>query len=194
MRLNTMSLRAVLASEIRRSFAPLRMKADRIMMRADRIRVRADRVRMTADRVRMRADRIRVRADSEGTKLERPLNAVRKTLGMQRWLRGIRIKARNETGMSFVCIKKNAGALLPLRGTWRQRRNETGMSFRIRSDSRIPFFVLYFSGTKLECPLESIKARGTNPNTNPKNAETNPTLCARIKQLEVLDHSLQVLS
>jgi hypothetical protein len=46
-------------------------------------------------------------------------------------------------------------------------RNETGMSFRIRGDTDFPFFVLYFSGTKLECPLESIKPRGTNPNTKP---------------------------
>jgi hypothetical protein len=55
-------------------------------------------------------------------------------------------------------------------------RNETGMSFRIRAASGKPFFVPYFRGTKLECPLESIKARGTNPNTNPNYGGTNPTM------------------
>jgi len=46
-------------------------------------------------------------------------------------------------------------------------RNETGMPFRISGDRRLTFFVLFFSQTKLECLLESIKARGSNPISKP---------------------------
>jgi hypothetical protein len=59
-------------------------------------------------------------------------------------------------------------------GFVRQRRNETGMSFRIRAANGNPFFVPYFRGTKLECLLESVRARGTNPNTKPDNGRTKP--------------------
>jgi hypothetical protein len=67
-------------------------------------------------------------------------------------------------------------------------RNETGMSFRISGDINIAFFVPFFSGTKLECPLESANARGTNPNTNPKNDPFSRDLASILRFPETAAH------
>jgi hypothetical protein len=75
-------------------------------------------------------------------------------------------------GISILCalatLRETVFHFLAERGTNPTfLRNETGMSFRIRVGGILSFFVLFFTGTKLECLLESIKARGTNPISKP---------------------------
>jgi hypothetical protein len=75
-------------------------------------------------------------------------------------------------GMTVHFAKEeDSGISAPRRLLGSFRRNETGMSFRIRESDRFAFFVPFFSGTKLECPLDSIKARGTNPIFVSRNAQ-----------------------
>ena len=96
-----------------------------------------------------------------------------RTNTLSRRRRGARpSKASEGAGISILCalaaLRERVCHFTSERGTNPTFfRNETGMSFRIRARNRIPLFVLYFRGTKLECPLESTKAPGPNPNSKP---------------------------
>jgi hypothetical protein len=97
----------------------------------------------------------------------------RRTNNLSRRRRGAKpSKASKRAGISILCAlaawREIVCCFTADRGTNPTFfENETGMSFRIRVGGLLSFFVLFFSGTKLECPLESVEARGTNPNSKP---------------------------
>ena len=97
----------------------------------------------------------------------------RKTNNLARRRRGAKpSKASKGVGISILCtlaaLRESVWHFLAQRGTNPTFfRNETGISFRFSIGGLLSFFVPFFTGTKLECLLESIKARGSNPISRP---------------------------